>query len=120
MDNMAIRPDNIADVWLLVKHHKKILERRFPKYHHTTVDWPGWERTIELETHDGSITVLVVSFSSNCVHISPEGWRDPEFTDDNITLNYADPEFTDSILSDILEGWEEWKEWKRIDVHGCP
>ena len=100
-DAISDKLDRLVKMWALARHHKEILEHRFPHFNYAfyesaTVAVPF---CLHIEVHNGYRTVLKASFSADSVRIAP-------YSEDDIDLNYADPEFTDNVISYVLEEWE--------------
>ena len=90
------------EIWALANHQLDMLGYRFPHYdcilYESAVStWPDF--WLYIEVHNGYRTVLKASFSADSVRIAP-------YSEDDIDLNYADPEFTDNVISYVLEEWE--------------
>jgi len=125
MTNNAHVLDTLDLLWALALHHKSILERRFPNYKYTTFDPAVAELKVFLrvDTLDKSdplppererlhrdardvqtdtYRVLLAVFSPSSICIVPAdicGGGDDK-------VYYADPKFTDDILSDKIKEWE--------------
>ena len=82
----------------LAEHHMRILERKFPNYSHSLHERP-LDYLLHVEDEEKNATILDVSFLSDCAQI-----KTPIiFGSIDIVLYYADPKFTDNILSEIAE-----------------
>ena len=83
----------------LAKHHLRILERKFPNYGYALYESGS---SIRLQVSDGSMfetsTLLVAFFSSSSISISNH-----LLIHAIEEISYADPKFTDDLLSDKLE-----------------
>ena len=113
-------------ICLLVEHHKDILKSRFPDYEYKIYECPNdWLRIEISDQRIGNGVLLVASFSSSSIKIANQVVNTrlaspskdklnartglpmtfihiaPNFTEE---ISYADPKFTDDMLSDILEG----------------
>ena len=103
------RPINVPEeVSLLAEHHKAILESRFPDYDYEYLDHPYRNDCMQLVVSDDGITVLTASFSSNSIHTRLNRGRRIIYGildtgHDSIDIDYADPQFTENMLSDMLE-----------------
>ena len=104
----------IEEVLDLAKHHKKIIERKFPNYKCILHD--SWEsevfisveicqddididhRIFRMLSIDQNIYILVACFSTRCIKIE-SSMIPPEYK----TIDYADPRFTDDTITDKLE-----------------
>ena len=83
------------EVWLLAKHQRDILERRFPHYKcilHKSLS----ECWISVETD--VIMILSASFTDSSILISLPALPPSHIKE----VNYADPRFTENILSDVV------------------
>ena len=85
----------------LAKHHKRILERKFPTYtcdlsESSGHDGPRSFLRVESNISPDDVTLMVL-FSSRSIQIFSS------ISDQDETIDYADPRFTDDILSNKLE-----------------
>ena len=103
----------IKEVLDLVKHHKRIIERKFPNYKCTIHD--SWESEVYISVEigqdaididhrifralriDQNIAILVACFSTSSINIESR-MIPPEYK----TIDYADPRFTDDTITDKL------------------
>ena len=92
-------PHHISqEIWDLAAHHLKILRHKFPDYKYKIYETAGQEPTGDFASvtiHIGPTTIFWASFTSSFLEITT--LRSDE------RIYYADPEFTDDILSDKLK-----------------
>ena len=92
----------IKEVWILAQYQKGILERKFPKCQHVLYEYclsDHWARLEVQRSTRPHHPILIASFSTSCVRINanaPLGFYDHK-------IDYADPKFTDDLLSDMLK-----------------
>lgn len=121
------------EIWTLAQHHKDILERRFLNNYRyalhesstftlgtsfTDCHFLDWLRLEVWEAYN--LILLVASFSSSFVKIEFSPFKEmagtsfvvrngnprhAAFANFTKEISYADPKFTDDMLSDILEDW---------------
>ena len=100
VDLFAVDEEAPEELVALAEHHKEILERKFPSYRYSLFEsLTGCSICVETTPPFGALglTVLEVSFLLSCVYIAPTFM-------DHTFISYANPnEFTDDMLSDILE-----------------
>ena len=93
------------EVWLLAKHHMKILRCKFPEfpdYNYGLFEHPKYWLRLQVTTgrYFDRCPILRVSFSSSSIKIETKPFRLKSLAK---IINYADPAFTDDVLSDLLK-----------------
>ena len=94
------------EIWVLVNHHKEILERRFPNCKCALLAPSSY--WLRLNISNEGLNALIASFSSSSIKIDhphldcwiPKTYFEPGLTE---VVDYADPRFTDDFIGDILE-----------------
>ena len=134
--------DTLDLLWSLAQHHREILERRFPNYKYTIFDpvtaelkvflrvdildkpdhlppereRPFQHRYVPYDEEPDRIFLAV--FSPSFIYIMPGDFDDDSdlnvYSREDDKVYYADPKFTDNILSDKM------KEFERDKTDGTP
>ena len=93
-----------GEIVILARHQKEILERRFPNMLIVIHEYDPSNDCLMIVGNEEYPIILQISFRPNSIEIIPPDILSPN--DKCVTLDYADPKFTDDTISDILKEWE--------------
>lgn len=107
------------EIWILAEHHYDILMRKFPDYayvlHEDDTYLPAkvTEWWLQLVVSERGTTLLIASFSSSFVKVELSPFKEMTmstkygsgiiFANRIEVIEYADPKFTDNVLTNMLE-----------------
>ena len=91
----------IKEIWDLAEHHKKIIERKFlPRWRCVLYELES-NAVMRVEKSNDSTSILVIVFSSSFLRMIIPHHR--HLIESFEEMDYANPRFTDNILSDVLK-----------------
>ena len=90
------------EIVILARHQKEILERRFPNILIVIHEYSTSDNCLMVVGNEEYPIIFQISFRPSSVEIILS-FREEAREDECITLDYADPKFTDDTISDIYD-----------------